>query len=266
MKRITGFLGRLRQNHKHLRLLPLYVVLFVVLAGTARAGVADIISFLQTISNTLQNGIGDVLGKINRIKGTAINLQQQVVWPISGINQAKGFVNATRSRYLGMFSQIRAIPVNSATLVNPSRFEAAFRSANAGNAAQVQAAYAQVYGQVPLATDAQPQQRNLIDMDDASAMASLKTAILADQASSRMLSLADTLEAQTGTAAPGSAPILAAQAQIANLENQALLAKMLAADLRAEATKLAHRNAILKRSAESTRNLRLQIQQMVSHP
>jgi hypothetical protein len=266
MKRISDFLGRLRQNRKHLRLLPVYVVMFCLLAGTARAGVADIISFLQTISSTLQNGIGDVLGKINKIKGTVNNLHQQVVWPINAINQAKGFVIATKGRYLGIFSQIRAIPLNSATLANPSRFEAVFRSANAGNVGQVQAAYAQVYAQVPPDTDAQPQQRNMIDMDDASAMASLKTSIMADQASGRMLSLADTLETQTSTSAPGSAPILAAQAQIANLENQAYLAKMLAADLRAEATKLAHGNAILKKSAESTRNLRLQIQQVVSHP
>ncbi len=266
MKRITDFLKRLRQNRKHLRLLPVYVVMFVLLAGTARAGVADIISVLQTISSTLQNEVGDVLGKINKIKDTVNNLHQRVVWPLSAINQAKGFVIATKGRYLGILSQIRAIPVNSATLANPSQFETVFRSANAGNVAQLQAAFGQVYAQVPQATDAQPRQRNIMDMDDASAMASLKTSILADQASSRMLTLADTLETETSASAPGSAPILAAQAQIASLENQALLAKMLAAELRTEAAKLAHGNAFLKQSAENTRNLRLQMQQMVSQP
>jgi len=89
---------------------------------------------------------------------------------------------------------------------------------------------------------------------------------VADQASGRLLTLADTLETQTGNSAPGSAPMLAVQAQIANLENQAYLAKMLAADLRTEATKLAHGNAILKQSAENARNLRLQMQQVVSQP
>jgi hypothetical protein len=40
-----------------------------------------------------------------------------------------------------------------------------------------------------------------------------------------MLDLSDALAQQTASSAPGSAPIISAQAQIASLENQALLAK-----------------------------------------
>ncbi len=266
MKRFADFLSRLRPSRKHLQFLPVYFLMFSLLAGTAKAGVADIISFLQTISSTLQNGIGDVLTKINTIKSTVDNFHQQVIYPINVINQAKRFVFSTKGQYLGLFSQIRALPLNSATLVNPSQLEAAFRSANATTVTQLQATYKQVYAQIPPANVASPQQRDMMDMDDASAMASLKSSIVADQASGRMLTLADTLETQTSTSAPGSAPMLAVQAQIANLENQAYLAKMLAADLRTEATKLAHGNAILKQSAQNARNLRLQMQQVVSQP
>jgi hypothetical protein len=108
--------------------------------------------------------------------------------------------------------------------------------------------------------------RNMMDMDDAAAAASLKTTVISDQNSVQMLARADALEAQAVAAAPGSAPLLTAQAQVANLANQAYLAKMLAADLRLEATKLAHDNAIRKKNAASTRGLRLQMQQVLTHP
>jgi len=81
-----------------------------------------------------------------------------------------------------------------------------------------------------------------------------------------MLSLADSLEQQAMTAAPGSASMVTAQARVADLETQAQLAKMLAAQLRQEATKLAHKNALLKQSATATRNLQNQIQQVLAHP
>jgi hypothetical protein len=265
MKRMTDLI-RTMQSRRHLRFLPIYILTFCLLAGTAKAGVADIISTLQTITSTLQNGIGKVLAEINTIRNTVEKFRERVIYPINTINQAKGFVVSTRAQYLGLFSQIRAIPLNSATLVNPAQFEAIFRSANANSLTQLQARYNQVYAQVPLPNAASSQQRNMIDMDDAAAMSSLKTSTLADQASGRMLTLADTLEAQTSRSAPGTATILATQAQIANLETQAYQAKMLSAELRAEATKLAHQNALLKQSAANVRNLHLQIQQVVSQP
>ena len=101
---------------------------------------------------------------------------------------------------------------------------------------------------------------------DAAAAGSLKTTVISDQNSAQMLAHADTLEAQAVASAPGSAPLLTAQAQVANLANQAYLAKMLAADLRLEATKLAHDNAIRKKSAASTGILRQQLQQVLTHP
>ena len=43
----------------------------------------------------------------------------------------------------------------------------------------------------------------MMDIDDALAMDSLKTAIVSDQATQNLLSLADSLEQQTASAAPG---------------------------------------------------------------
>jgi hypothetical protein len=106
----------------------------------------------------------------------------------------------------------------------------------------------------------------MMDMDDASALSALKTTVVSDQSGNQMLVLADQMEQQAAQAAPGSTPLLAAQAQIANLESQAFLQRMLASELRQEATKLAHDNALRKRSAEATRNLRNQVHEILSRP
>ena len=131
---------------------------------------------------------------------------------------------------------------------------------------QIPSLYAQVYQPVALAGIAQPGQRNLMDIDDAMSMDSLKTSMVSDQTTQGMLTLADSLEQQAMTAAPGSASMVTAQARVADLVTQAQLAKMLAAQLRQEATKLAHQNATLKHSATTTQNLFNQIQQVLAHP
>jgi hypothetical protein len=105
-----------------------------------------------------------------------------------------------------------------------------------------------------------------MDTNDAFALASLKTTVLSDQTTQNMLTMADGLEQQNANSAPGSAPMIRAGAQIANLEGQAYLAKMLAAELRLEAAKLADENTLLKQSATSTRNLQNQMQQVLAHP
>jgi ATP-dependent protease HslVU (ClpYQ) peptidase subunit len=105
-----------------------------------------------------------------------------------------------------------------------------------------------------------------MDMDDAIAVGSLKTTVVSDQTTSGLLSLADSIEQQSSTAAPGSGAMLATEAQIASLQSQAYLAKVLAAELRQEATKLAHQNALIKQSALNVRTLQNQMQQVLAHP
>jgi hypothetical protein len=255
-----------RRALRHIHLLALLAALLLAMPSSARASVADIISLLQTIMSTLQTGIGTALSEINTVSNNVMNLQQQLIWPLAAINQIRAAGNAIKNNYRNIFAQVARIPLTSATLVNPSQLEAAFRSASSTNLIQIQGAYTHVYGQVPAATDAPAMDRNMMDMDDAAATASLKTSVISDQNSGQMLISADTLEAQALTAAPGSAPFLTLQAQIANLANQAYLEKILAADLRLEATQLAHDNAIRKKSAASTTTLRQQMQQVLTHP
>jgi len=249
------------------RLLAVLVVALVLVPPAARAiGIGDILYLLQTITSTLQGPIGGALSEMRKLSAAVNNFRQQIIWPLAVINEARGFVGTTRAHYTSLMSQIEGMKNNSATLALPLQLESVFRSAQAGTISQIPPIYMQVYQPVALGGSAEPAQRDLMDIDDAMSMDSLKTAMVSDQTTQSMLTLADSLEQQAMTAAPGSAPMITAQARIADLETQAQLAKMLAAQLRQEATKLAHQNAVLKQSAVATQNLQNQIRQVLAHP
>jgi hypothetical protein len=220
---------------------------------------------LHTITSTLQGPIGDALNEMRKVSTEINNFRQKIIWPLALINQTRSFVSATRAHYTGLMSQIEGLKNNSATLTLPMQLESMFRGAS-GSIGQIPSLYTQVYQPVALAGIAQPGQRNLMDIDDAMAMDSLKTSMVSDQTTQRMLTLADSLEQQAATAAPGSASMVTAQARVADLVTQAQLAKMLAAQLRQEATKLAHQNALLKQRSVATQTLQNQIQQVLGHP
>ena len=240
------------------------ISLMVLLPMAANAGVADIITLLNTITSTLQNSIGQVLSGIQTINTNVRNFEQQVVWPVTLINQTKAEVAQVRSQFTSLAGQIQSIPTNSASLVNPKQLETLLRSQQSGNLGQISGSYTQVYQALPLANQATATQRNLMDVDDALALGALKTTTISDQASQRMLNVADGLEQQAALSAPGSASILTAQAQAANLQSQAMLQRMLAAELRQEAARLAHANALRKQSADANRTLRNNLQQILS--
>jgi len=249
------------------RWLFVVVIAWCLIPSSARAtGIGDILSLFHTITSTLRGPIGGALSEMRKLSAAVNNFRQQIIWPLAAINQARGFVSATRARYTGLMSQIEGIKNNGATLPVPMQLESMFRGAQSGSIGQLSAMYTRVYQPVALAGIALPVQRNLMDIDDAMAMDSLKTAMVSDQTTQGMLTLADSLEQQAMNAAPGSASMVTAQARVADLVTQAQLAKMLAAQLRQEATKLAHQNATLKHSAITTQNLFNQIQQVLAHP
>jgi hypothetical protein len=257
---------RPKANSSKRRLLLLLLAILLVPPAARAAGLGDILTLIKTITSTIQGTIGGALGGIQTVHNMLNNFRQQIIWPLDQLNQARAFAAATQAQYGGLMFQIQAIKNNSATLTNPSQLESLFRNGQPGSIGQFQPLYTSVYGNIPSATDARLLQRNMIDMDDAFAQGSLKTTVLSDQTTQKMLALAESIERQSATAAPGSAPMLATQAGISELESQAYLAKVLASELRQEAAKLAHQNSLLKQSAASTRNLMNQAQQVLTHP
>jgi hypothetical protein len=242
------------------------ILLLALVPQRASAGMGDIISVLTSIYSTLRGGIGGPLNTIQGVNANIRDLHQQVVWPVTLINQARGFVGQVTAQYRDPMWQIHTLSNNSATLANASQLESAFRGRQVGSLTQLGPAFQRLYQSVPTANDAPAAERNMMDMDDASALNALKTSVVSDQSGNQMLTLADQMEQQASQAAPGSTPLLTAQAQIANLESQAFLERMLASELRQEATKLAHDNALRKRSSEATHNLRNQVHDILSRP
>src|SRR6185312_837811 len=154
------------------------------------------LSLLTAITGTLRNAVGQTLGTIQRIEGNVNAFEQQTLWPITLINQAKTSVSQVRSQFSTLAGQIHSIAVSSATLANPSRLEALLRSASSQSLPQVDSSFRQVFLAVPQPTQATAGERDLIDADDALALSAMKSASLSDEEGTKILALADGLEEQ----------------------------------------------------------------------
>jgi hypothetical protein len=240
-------------------------VVALVVAGTIAAVLisappaqaqASLIAAIQAVLNTINGVIQTALNSINSVRTVIGNLYQTVTWPVQLINQAKAQVTQMIGQYRNLMRNILNIDLRSATLPNPAALEKVIRDHQINNFGNVATTYGSTYGAIPTATNASPADRMMADMDDAVALDNLKTLKASDQAADLTLQAADLLENGASQAAPGSAPFLTASAVVATIESQAVTQKMLAAELRQEAAGAAHENALRKRGATSTTQLR----------
>ena len=88
------------------------LALTFALAPAARAGVADILTLLNTITSTIRNGIGVVLTGIQTVQNAERQLQQQVLWPVAVINQAKASVSQVRTQFTSLAQQVHSLATN----------------------------------------------------------------------------------------------------------------------------------------------------------
>ena len=220
---------------------------------------AAIDAVLNTVNGVLKSLLdvaNSVLSQIKSIFQAFWNLMDTVVYPKTLIARAQGMVSAMIGQFRALLTNIFNIRVSSAQLQHPTALESTIRNRSTGDIGQVAGAYAQTYGPVPAADSAHPIDRDLTDMDDAMAMAQLKTLKVADEISDRTIEASKAIEDEALLAAPGTAAYLSAAGIIAALQNQAVMQKMLAAELRQEAARLAHDNTIRKRNAMLGKELR----------
>jgi len=256
------------RNHR----LPTAALVLILVAFLPQAGkgqfldpcCAILAAGLTTISNTLSNVVGGNLNSIFSIEQSIANFEQQVVWPVNLINQARALVGNLQ----GIFNQIQGlsqISVNSATLPESRQLEQNLLSRNPNQIAQTSAAYDALYGTVPAETDASSQVRDLIDMSDAAAQTAMKRAIEIDALADLELQAAGQIHQSVQNAAPGSAPIVEAQADAwlirANAYTQAATADL----MRLRAVDLANSSAELKMGASNTANLRQALINLLEH-
>ena len=243
-------------------------VLALTLAGVLAVGLVSppsaeaqgsLVVAIQSVLNVINGVIRTALNSVNAVRATVSNFYQQVTWSVALINQAKGMVTQMIGQYRGVMRNIFSIDLKSATLPNPSALENVIRNHQTNDFASLTNSFENTYGAVPTANAVSPADRTMMDMDDALAVDSLKTLKESDRADDLTLQAADKIENAATQAAPGSAPFLTAAAVVASIQSQALSQKMLAAELRQEAARLAHDNALRKRGATMTGDVNTQI-------
>jgi hypothetical protein len=242
-------------------------VMVMTLVGAPQPARAQsgILSGIQAVLSVINGVIQTALTSINTVRTEVNNLQQVVAWPQQLINQAKTQVTQMIGQYRNLMSNIFHVNLNSATLPNPQTFEAVIRDHRVNNFSSLTTTFGATYGPIPVASAANETDRAMSDMDDALALNSLKLLKASDQATDIQLRSADSIENAASQAAPGSAPFLTATAIVSGIHSQAVTQKMLAAELRQEAARLAHRNTLRKGNAANTTQLRGVLVNLLQH-
>jgi hypothetical protein len=265
VKRCVGWIWR----HK-VRTVALVVVLFLVAPKPVKSQFLDpccaiMATGLSAISSTLSSVIGGGLNDVLSIEQDISKFEQTVVWSQTLINQARALVASMQ----GIFTQMEGVmrlPVNSATLPATMQFEQNLLSRDASQIAQTGAQYLAVYGTVPDVTAASPQVRDMVDMTDAAAQAAMKRAIAIDALADLELQAADQINQSIATAAPGSAPIIEAQADAWLVRANAYTQSATADLMRVRAVDLANASANVKNGAANSTAIQQQIYNILKRP
>jgi hypothetical protein len=195
--------------------------------GIDMAALLAALSQMQTLMN---NFIAAPLQVINQCEQSVAKYEQQVMYPIAAINQAKNSV-LQFERQFNQIGNLFHVNVSSATLPQSQNLESLLLSRNAANVAAVSGQFQNVYGVVMAQNAASPQMRTMTDMTDAQAQDAMKRAIEIDALADAELNEVNQMGQQISQAAPGSAPILEAEADVwvvrANAYTQAALAELM---------------------------------------
>lgn len=241
------------RTRRQLLALTLAGILAVTVAGPAPAQAqSSLVTAIQSVLNVINGKIQTALTAINKVRSVIDKYYQEAVWPVALINQARALVTQMIGQYRNLVQSILNIRLNSATLPTPVALENIMRNHQTNDLGALTTSFGNAFGTVPTVPAASPSDRAMMDMDDALAMDNLKTLKESDSADDLVLDAANDIEDQAAQAAPGSAPFLTATAVVASIQSQALTQKMLAAELRQEAARLAHENTLRKRGASLT--------------
>ena len=191
---------------------------------------AAILAALSKVESLMNTYVAAPLKTINQAQQSIATYEQQIVYPIAAINQARNSVTQFESQF-GQITNMFKVNVSSATLPQSQNLESLLLSRNTASISTVSPQFQNVYGVVMPQNTASPQLRNMTDMTDAQAQDAMKRAIQIDALADAELAEADQIGQQISAAAPGSAPILEAEADVwvvrANAYTQAALAELM---------------------------------------
>jgi hypothetical protein len=191
---------------------------------------AAILAALSKMQSLMSTYIAAPLRTINQYEQSIVKYEQEVMYPLVAINQAKTSVMQFENQFNQVSGMFR-INVSSATLPQSQTLESLLLSRNAANVPNISGQFQNVYGVVMPQNASSPQVRTITDMTDAQAQDAMKRAIEIDALADAELSEANQMGQQITQAAPGSAPILEAEADVwvvrANAYTQAALAELM---------------------------------------
>ena len=210
---------------------------------------------LNTVSGLLKSVVGKPLSAIDQLRRQTADFEQQVVYPAAAIDSARQSVAQLESVARQM-TKLAHLSLSSATLSAAQRLEGSLLSGDPQSLAQLSANYVAVYGAVMPASEASEPIRNLVDASDAEALAALKKAVELDALAEVELSTATELSRQLENAAPGTAPLLQAEAATWVVRADAYTQSAVAELLRVRSTALATTGAQMKLGASDLDQLR----------
>jgi hypothetical protein len=267
----SGFAGMVLVVNGRRRLLALslasvmLVTLGMIPPQAEAQGPGGIVQAIQAVLKVLNSLILPVVNSIHGTRSANSAFYQTTVWPVPSINQSTSLVLQMIGQYRNLMSGILNLNLRSATLPAPQSMETLIRDHQVNNFAGLTQSFNGTYRTIPAPTDANQADRDMSDFDDALTLDSLKTLKASDSATDLELQAADSIESAAGQAVPGSIPFLTATATSSSIRSQALTQKMLAAELRQEAARIAHQNGLRKRGAMFTTQLRGFIMNLSQH-
>jgi hypothetical protein len=191
---------------------------------------AAILAALSKMQSLMSTYMAKPLNTINQYEQKTAKYEQEVMYPLAAINQAKNSVSQFESQF-SRISRMFHVNVSSATLPQSQNLESLLLSRNTGNVPAISSQFQSVYGVVMAQKSASPATRNMTDMTDAQAQDAMKRAVAIDALADAELAEADLMGQQISASAPGSAPILEAEADIwvvrANAYTQSALAELM---------------------------------------
>jgi len=167
-------------------------------------------SIFSAILGTITGPIGGALKEINQARAQILQTEQQILWPLALITQARNYVSAVKASYRGWMNSVYSIRVNSAILPNSKSLESAFLSGQTAQIANYSQIYSNAYGAQPNPGAAPQLNLQMMDIEDATARDATMQSMAADEASQTMLETAQRIEDEAQTTAPGTADMVAA--------------------------------------------------------
>ena len=224
---------------------------------------AVILAGLQKISSLLTSSVASPLAQIQSVEQDAQRFQQTVLYPQQAINSAKA-LSASFTAPMRSMQSLMNLNFSSATMPAPQQLERQMLSGNPNGIADFGNSYAQVYGTLPNHTAAPLNVRSTIDMTDAQAQDAMKKAIELDALAARELEVAQSLNQQIQSAAPGSAPILEAEGSAWVLQANAYSQSAMAALLRVRTTELSNAGTGAKNATAQTQQFNQNLQGIIT--